>query len=58
MLDPDVDSLLDVPIANSFVDDDADCGSGDIVDHAGFPMVNLVGHARGLSVTASRVADF
>lgn len=45
MLDTDVDSLLDVSIADSLVDYDAHCGFGDIVDDAGFAVVNFVRHA-------------
>lgn len=45
MLDTDVDSLLNVPVAYSLVDYDAHCGFGDIVDDAGFAVVNFVGHA-------------
>ena len=45
MLDTDVDSLLDVPVADSLVDYDAHCRFGDIVNDASFAMINLVGHA-------------
>ena len=45
MLDTDVDSLLDVPVADSLVDYDAHCRFGDIVNDASFAMVNFVGHA-------------
>lgn len=45
MLDADIDSLLDVPVADSLVDYDAHCGFGDIVDDAGFAVVNFVRHA-------------
>lgn len=45
MLNADVDSLLDVPVADSLVDYDAHCGFGDIVDDAGFAVVNFVRHA-------------
>ena len=45
MLDADVDSLLNVPVANSLVDYDPNCGFGDIVDDAGFAVVNFVWHA-------------
>ena len=44
MLDANVDPLLDVPIADSFVDYHPDCGFGDIVDDAGFAVVNFVRH--------------
>ena len=47
MFDADVDSLFDVPISDTFVDDNADSGFGDVVDDAGFAVVNFVGHARG-----------
>ena len=45
MLNADIDSLLDVPVANSLVDYDADGGFGDIVDDAGFTVVNFMRHA-------------
>ena len=46
MFDPHVDSFLHISVADTLVDDDAHCGLCDIVDDAGFPMVDLVGHAR------------
>ncbi len=49
MLDADIDSLLDVPVANSLVYYDTNCGFGNIVDDAGFAVVNFVGHAVVLS---------
>lgn len=47
MLYPDVDSLLHVAVANPFVEDDADGGFGDVVDDAGFAVVDLVWHTVG-----------
>ena len=45
MLDADVDSLLNVPVANTLVYYDSHCGFGDIVDDAGFAVVDFVWHA-------------
>ena len=47
MLDPDVDTLFNVAIPDALVDDDADGGFGDVVDDAGFAVVDFVGHAGG-----------
>lgn len=49
MLDPDVDSLLDVPIADSFVDDDPDRGLGNVIDDSSFAVVDFVRHAVEMS---------
>ena len=54
MFNADVDSLLDVPVADSLVDYDAHGGFGDVVDDAGFTMVNFVRHA----VLLIRTTDF
>lgn len=45
MLDADVDALLNVSVANSLVDYDSHCGFGDIVNDAGFTVVDFVWHA-------------
>ena len=45
MLNTDVDSLLDVPVANSLVNYDAHCGFCDIVDDASLAVVDFVWHA-------------
>ena len=45
MLDADIDALFDISVANSFVNYDADSGSGNVVDDPGFAMVDFVGHA-------------
>ena len=45
MFDANVDSLFNIPVADTLVDYDAHCGFGDIVDNAGFAVINFVGHA-------------
>lgn len=45
MLNADIDSLLDIPVADSLVDYDAHGGFGDIVDDAGFSVIDFVRHA-------------
>ena len=47
MFDADVDALLNVAIADDFVEDDAEGRFGDVVYHAGFAVVNFVRHAVG-----------
>lgn len=42
MLDANIDTLFDIAVADTFVDDDADSGFGDIVDNACFSVVHLV----------------
>lgn len=52
MFNADVDAFLNVAISNSLVDDDAQCGFGDIIDNPGLPVVNLVRHTvAGVSAT-------
>ena len=58
MLYTDIDSLLNISVSDSLVDDDADCGFGDVVDNSGFTVVHFVWHAlRFLSVQVLIFAD-
>ena len=45
MLDPDIDTLLDIAVADSLVDYDANGRFSNIIDDAGFAVVDFVGHA-------------
>ena len=45
MLNADVDPLLNVSIANALVYNDPYCGLGDVVDDAGFAVVDFMWHA-------------
>lgn len=45
MLDPHVDTLFDVPVMNSFVDDDSNGGFGDVVYNPCLAMIDLVRHS-------------
>jgi hypothetical protein len=44
MLDADIDSLLQIPVADFLVDDNTDGGFRHVVDHAGLAVVDLVRH--------------
>lgn len=51
MLDSDVDSLLDVPIADLFVDDYSNGRLCNIVHHPSLAMVDFVRHAVQISAS-------
>ena len=44
MFNSQVQSLLNVSVADHFVDDDTDRGLGDVVDDTGLTLVELVWH--------------
>ena len=44
MLDADIDSLLEIAVADLLVDDDADGGLGHVVHDARLAVVHFVGH--------------
>lgn len=43
MLDPDVDSLFDISVADLSVKNDADSGLGDVVDYSSLAVIDLCG---------------
>ena len=56
VLDPDVDALLNVPVLDLLVDDDADRALRDVVDNASLAVVDLEGHTVQLSASNPALA--
>lgn len=50
MLDPNVDSLFQVAVANLLVDYDPDRGFGDIVDDSRLAVIDFVRHSAGCQI--------
>jgi len=45
VLDPNVDTLLDVAVSDFLVDDNTNGGTGDVVNYSGLAVIDFVGHA-------------
>ena len=57
VLDADVNTLLDIAIADLSVEDDTDSGFSNVVDDTSLAVVDLVGHAEWRLEYCSRTGD-
>lgn len=58
MFNADVHSLLQVSVADFLVDDDANGGSGHVVDDTGLAVVDFVGHLVSTNISALNLRFF